>query len=82
MAVETERLSPAEHLERRIAALDAEVEQIRAEYGDPAKAMGDVLREWLGVEAMQETSAEYRRNRYDFLYDDDDAEEEDGRESG
>lgn len=43
VAADTERPSPAEHLERRTAALDAKVAQIRAEAGDPAEAMGAVV---------------------------------------
>lgn len=76
MAIETERRSPARHLERRIAALDAEVEQIRAEYGDPAEALGEFLRDWIGPDALRETYEQYRRNRYDFMVDN--GEDEDG----
>lgn len=43
MVAQPERVSPREHLDRRIAALDSEVEQIRAEYGDPAEALGRYL---------------------------------------
>ena len=86
MAVKSERLSPAEHLERRIAENRAEAERWRAEHGDPAEAMGRFLLERFGLEALQETYEEYLRHENSFLYDDYDDEEEavegeDGREA-
>ena len=77
MVAQPEPLSPREHLDRRIAALDAEVEQIRAEYGDPAEALGRYLVERLGIEALMETYQEYLDHEDSFLYDDwiEDAEE-------
>lgn len=70
MVAEPEHLSPREHLEQRIASLDAEVEQIRAEYGDPAEALGIFLRDWIGLEALEETYQEYLRHEDSFLFDD------------
>ena len=70
MTIRTRTISPAEHLERRIAALDAEVEQIRAEYGDPAEALGRYLIKRFGIEALQETYQEYLDYEDSFLYDD------------
>jgi RNA binding exosome subunit len=80
VAVETERLSPAEHLERRIAALDAEVAQIRNEYGDPTEALGVYLRERFGIAAIMQTYEEYLRHEDSFLYDDyeDDVDDRNG----
>ncbi len=80
MVAQPERLSPKEHLDRRIASLDAEVEQIRAEYGDPAEALGRFLVERFGIEALEATYQEYVRHEASFLfddYDDEDAESED-----
>ncbi len=88
MAIDTEKLSPTEHLERRIQEHLHRREQRPAEYGDPAEAMGRFLIERFGLEALQETYDEYRRDRYSFMYDDhedeDDPEGEttDGREPG
>lgn len=70
MVAQPERLSPKEHLRRRIASLDAEVEQIRAEYGDPAEALGIFLRDWIGLEAVDETYQKYLRHEDSFLFDD------------
>ena len=70
MAIQAERLSPAEHLERRIRELDAEVEQIWAEYGDPAEALGAYLVERFGIDAIMETYEEYLRHEDSFLFDD------------
>lgn len=70
MATRTQAISPAEHLERRIAALDAEVEQIRAEFGDPAEALGRYLIERIGIEALMETYQEYLEHEGSVLYDD------------
>lgn len=80
MAVETERLSPAQHLAQRIAALDAEVERIRAEDGDPAEALGAYMRTRFGVAAVMESYEEYLRHEDSFLFDDytDGIEEDDG----
>lgn len=84
MVAQPERPSPKEHLDRRIASLDAEVEHIRAEYGDPAEALGIFLRDWIGLEALEETYQEYLRHEDSFLFDDYDDESEgvepDGRE--
>ena len=82
MATETKPLTPAEHLERRIAMLDTEVEQIRAEFGDPAAALGMYLVERFGIEAMMETYREYLDHEDSFLYDDwhADPEDDDGGE--
>ena len=81
MVTKTAKPSPAEHLEQRIRALDAEVEQIWAEYGDPAEALGRFLREQYGWDALRETYEEYVRHRHSFLFDDyDDEDDEDGGE--
>ncbi len=85
MAVKSERLSPAEHLERRIQELDQEVERIWEEFGDPAEALGAYLRERFGWEAIRETYEEWLWHEDSFLFDDYDDEEEtdegdDGRE--
>jgi hypothetical protein len=85
MATRLKLLSPAEHLEQRIKELDAEVERIRAEEGDPAAALGTFLRDWIGLDALEETYAEYLRHEDSFLFDDYDdergaGEDEDGRE--
>lgn len=80
MAVETERLSPAKHLARRIAALDAEVDRIRAEDGDPAEALGAYMRDRFGIAAVMATYEEYLRHEDSFLFDDypNEDEEDDG----
>lgn len=70
MAVETERLSPAQHLERRIAALDAEVERIRAEDGDPAEALGRYLVERFGIEAIVDAYRDFVEREEPFYVDD------------
>ena len=48
--------------------------------------MGRFLIERFGLEALQETYDAYRRNRYSFMYDEDEDEVEDdtthGREPG
>lgn len=59
MVAQRKLLSPREHLNRRIAALDAEVEQIRAEYGDPAEALGRYLVERFGIDAIMETYRDF-----------------------
>jgi hypothetical protein len=85
MAVKSERLSPAEHLDRRIKEHLAEAERWRAENGDPAEALGAFLRDWIGLEALEETYEEWLRHEDSFLfedYDDDTTEDEDGREPG
>lgn len=87
MAETETKLTPAEHLEKRIRENRDWAEKWRAEHGDPGEAIGRLLVERFGIEALQATYDEYRRNRYDFMYDDDidDHEEEfdlDGRESG
>jgi len=70
MVAQKEQLSPREHLDRRIAALDAEVEQIRAEFGDPAEALGKYLLDRFGLEALEATYQEYLDHEDSFLYDD------------
>jgi hypothetical protein len=86
MAIDAEKLSPAEHLERRIQEPLGRRERQNAEHGDPAEAMGRFLIERFGLEALQETYDAYRRNRYSFMYDEDEDEVEDdtthGREPG
>ena len=83
MAIKSERLSPAEHLERRIAENRAEAERWRAEHGDPAAALGAYLVERFGIEAILETYEEYLRHENSFLFDDySDDEDEDGGEPG
>ena len=83
MVTKSEQLSPSEHLERRIRDLDAEVEQIEAEYGDPAEALGAYLVERFGVQAIMETYEEYLRHEDSFLFDDyADDEDEDAGEPG
>ncbi len=78
MVAQSDLVSPREHLDRRIAALDAEVERIRAEDGDPAGALGRYLVERFGIEALRATYEEYCRNQYSFMFDD---EAEDVEES-
>lgn len=70
MAVETDRLSPAEHLERRIAALDAEVARIRAEDGDPAEALGRYLVERFGIDAIVGAYRDFVEREEPFYVDD------------
>ena len=78
MAVKSERLAPAEHLERRIAELDGEAERVRAEYGDPAEALGAFLRERFGLDALMATYREYRCHEDSFLFDDYAGDEDEG----
>lgn len=52
MVAQSKVVSPREHLDHRIAALDAKVEQIQAEYGDPAEALGRYLVERFGIDAI------------------------------
>ena len=79
MAIKSERLSPTEHLERRIKEHLAEAERWRAENGDPAEALGAYLRERFGWEAIMETYEEWLRHEDSFLFDDySDNEDEDG----
>ena len=59
MVAQSTHVVPRDHLDRRIAALDAEVEQIQAEYGDPAEALGRYLVERFGLAALMETYQEY-----------------------
>ncbi len=88
MAGEAQVLSPAEHLERRIQENLAWAERWRAENGDPGVAMGAFLREWIGLEALEATYEEYRRNPHSFMFDDYGVEEdgedadEDARQPG
>lgn len=79
MVTQSKLGSPREHLDHRIAALDAEVEQIQAEYGDPAAALGQYLIKRFGIEALTETYQEYLDHEDLFLDDDwNDGEEENG----
>ena len=86
MAETSTKLTPAEHLEKRIRENREWAEKWRAENGDPGEAIGRLLVERFGIEALRATYEEYRRNRYDFMYDDEPGDEEDedldGRESG
>ena len=70
MVAQPERLSPREHLDGRIAALDAEVERIWAEEGDPAEALGRFLVDRFGIGAIVETYREYLEHEDSFLFDD------------
>lgn len=85
MVAQPERLSPKEHLDRRIAENLAEAERWRSEHGDPTEALGRFLVERFGIEALEATYQDYVRHEDSFLfddYDDEDAEgeDEDGRE--
>jgi hypothetical protein len=82
MVAQPERMSPREHLDRRIAALDAEVEQIWAEEGDPAEALGVLLRERIGFEALAATYEEYVRNPSAFMFDDEPTDDDEGSDAG
>jgi hypothetical protein len=77
MATDAEKLSPAGYLEQRIHEHLKRRRRRSAEDGDPAEAMGRFLIERFGLEALQETYGEYRRNRYEFMYDDHEDEDED-----
>ncbi len=80
MVTETRKISPAEHLERRIQENLAWAEQWRAENGDPGVALGAYLRDTIGLEALEVTYREYLRHEDSFLFDDyEDDEEEDNR---
>lgn len=73
MEIHTEKITPAEQLERHIQENRVRAEQWRAEHGDPGdpgEAMGRFLIERFGLEALQETDDQYRRNRYSFMFDD------------
>ena len=86
MVTKPERLSPQDHLERRIQDLDAEVAAVWEEFGDPAVALGAYLRERYGLDAIMATYKEYLEHEDSFLFDDysDESEDEaeDGREIG
>jgi hypothetical protein len=70
MAAQSKQVFPRDHLDRRIASLDAEVEEIQAEYGDPAEALGRYLVERFGLTALMETYQEYLNHDSSFLDDD------------
>lgn len=78
MATETRTLTPAEHLDRHIREHIERRERWRAEHGDPAIAMGTFLRDWIGLEALEETYQEFLRHEDSFLFDDYDEEDEEG----
>lgn len=82
MVAQPERPSPREHLDHRIAALDAEVERIRAEVGDPAEALGAFLRERIGLPALTATCQEYLRSPSAFMFDDDHVDDHEGGDAG
>ncbi len=82
MAIGTKKLTPAEHLDRHIEENRIRANRWRAEYGDAGEAMGRFLIERFGLEALQETYDEYRRNRYSFMDDDFEDEDEHDLEDG
>lgn len=67
MAVKMQQTSPAEALERRIEAHRHEAERLRAVHGDPAAALGALLRESVGLPALLETYREYREDKFSWL---------------
>lgn len=78
------KLSPAEHLARRIQENRIASAQWRAEHGDPGEALGKLLFEQFGIEAILETYQEYLDHENSFLWDDydDEREEDDGPNGG
>lgn len=84
MATETREISPAEHLEHRVRENLAWAERWRAENGDPGVALGEYLRDTIGLEALEATYREYLRHEDSFLFDDyeDDEEEGNGPDAG
>ncbi len=69
MVAQPELASPRAHLDRRIAALDAEVEAIRAQYGDPAEALGRYLVERFGIDAIVDTYRDFLEREAPFYED-------------
>ena len=70
MVAQPKPVVPRDHLDSRIAALEAEVEQVRAEYGDPAEALGRYLVERFGPSVLMETYQEYLDHDASFQDDD------------
>lgn len=81
MAVKSDRLSPAEHLARRIRDHHAEVARLREEFGDPTEALRAFLRERFDPEALQATYEEYLQDKHGWL-DHERATDADGRSAG
>ncbi len=84
MVAKSERVSPRDHLDRRIEALDAEVEQIRAEYGDPAEALGRYLVERFGIDAIVASYRDFLEREEPFYVDEewDEADQTTGEGDG
>lgn len=67
MATKVRQVSRTEALERRIEAHRHEAERLRALHGDPAAALGALLRESVGLTALLDTYREYREDKFSWL---------------
>ncbi len=71
----TTKHTPNETLQRRMQEHRAEIKRYREQQGDPAEALGVLLRERFGVEALHDTYFEWLENPYAWLENDDDIDE-------